>query len=269
MNKPTIILIVGLGHSGSTILERALSAYTDSVGLGEVGLTFRDYKAHGFQAFRKPCTCEESIENCPVWSFISNYDNKDTSLFEFLNHTVKSTHCNVIIDSSKHITQYDKYKVLEKNGQVDLYTILLVRDYRAWCTTRKFKLIKNETGCIAYIMRSWKWMIGYIKMMMHLRSSSHNYLMISYDIFAKSPSIVLSKIRSYANLPAADVLVDSMIPVVNQHAMRGNGMRFNDNENRIIRYSDSWRSDWRTRYLKLFVAGPEMFRHYLMTKFKV
>ena len=77
MAEPGLLLIRGLGHSGSTILDLALGAHPQVVGLGEaVRVLSRPApdEAHkgpqqlrGALRFERSCTCGALAADCPVW----------------------------------------------------------------------------------------------------------------------------------------------------------------------------------------------------------
>lgn len=60
--EPQLLYIMGMGRSGTTILEILLSSGDDAVGLGEATYVFED----GFQA-GKACTCGASVHDCVIW----------------------------------------------------------------------------------------------------------------------------------------------------------------------------------------------------------
>ena len=72
-----LLLIRGLGHSGTTILDLALGAHPQMVGLGEAARILArpaPSDAHrgpaqlrGDLRFERRCTCGEVAADCPVW----------------------------------------------------------------------------------------------------------------------------------------------------------------------------------------------------------
>ena len=77
MAKPGLLLIRGLGHSGSTILDLALGAHPQLIGLGEAVRVLErprlgeEHKGpqqlRGDLRFERRCTCGELAGDCPVW----------------------------------------------------------------------------------------------------------------------------------------------------------------------------------------------------------
>ena len=62
---PGLLLIRGLGHSGSTILDLALGAHPSIVGLGEALRVLEQLR--GALRFERRCTCGALAGTCPVW----------------------------------------------------------------------------------------------------------------------------------------------------------------------------------------------------------
>ena len=73
MAEPGLLLIRGLGHSGSTILDLALGAHPQVVGLGEavrvLSRPMADEVHKGPQQlrFERRCTCGAVAADCHVW----------------------------------------------------------------------------------------------------------------------------------------------------------------------------------------------------------
>ena len=74
---PTLLLIRGLGHSGTTILDLALGAHPQVTGLGEASRILETPKPgeerrgpavlRGSQRGERRCTCGASAMECPIW----------------------------------------------------------------------------------------------------------------------------------------------------------------------------------------------------------
>jgi hypothetical protein len=75
-----VIYILGGGHSGSTLLDMVLGSTEQSFSVGE--LTYFDYyKGYKHENLYRLvdgrlCTCDEQMDDCPIWSKI-NFDQKD------------------------------------------------------------------------------------------------------------------------------------------------------------------------------------------------
>lgn len=64
--KNTVIFIIGAGHSGSTILSKALNAHSSIFALGEISNFEEDYKKD-----MSLCGCATPIRECPFWEKVN------------------------------------------------------------------------------------------------------------------------------------------------------------------------------------------------------
>jgi hypothetical protein len=67
VRKRRIIYVVGLGHSGSTVLDMLLTTGGKTVGLGQVWTVLREEPA---QSRVRVCSCGAAASDCPVWGTI-------------------------------------------------------------------------------------------------------------------------------------------------------------------------------------------------------
>jgi hypothetical protein len=75
-----IIYILGGGHSGSTLLDMVMGSTDQSFSVGEL-MYFDYYKGYKHEKLYRLvdgrlCTCDEQMDDCPIWSKI-NFDQKD------------------------------------------------------------------------------------------------------------------------------------------------------------------------------------------------
>ena len=69
MNRPNIIYIAGLYHSGTTLIDQYLGSDKNIVGLGEVFKFIKDGP-------ESKCTCGMSSNDCEFWGeFAKNKNN--------------------------------------------------------------------------------------------------------------------------------------------------------------------------------------------------
>lgn len=61
--QPVVIYIGGTGRSGSTLLDRILSASQGCAGCGELSYLFEVYRNY----MQHPCGCQNNVEDCEVW----------------------------------------------------------------------------------------------------------------------------------------------------------------------------------------------------------
>jgi len=75
-----VIYILGGGHSGSTLLDMVLGSTEQSFSVGEL-MYFDYYKGYKHENLYRLvdgrlCTCDEQMDDCPIWSKI-NFESKD------------------------------------------------------------------------------------------------------------------------------------------------------------------------------------------------
>ena len=97
---PGLLLIRGLGHSGSTILDLALGAHPSIVGLGEAVRVLEQprlgeahkgpHQLRGALRFERRCTCGALAGKCPVWGPMLTWlpEHEDRSLLEKVDHLI-------------------------------------------------------------------------------------------------------------------------------------------------------------------------------------
>lgn len=264
--RPHIILIVGLSHSGSTILERALACHSEAVGLGEVYHTLRAFTRQGWGRLQRPCSCGTQGQDCPVWSRLSDQPRQapfQDRLVDLLTHAAATNNAKVLIDSSKRRDQAYLYARLQNQGRVHVYPVILVRDYRAWATTSAHKR-RGLTRNWDYLALTWKWLHRHLLMRAKLRWYGLSAPLILFDHFTHNPDRVVQQI--YAQLPASANL-DSAPEQLDlahsqQHALTGNAIRTDPTRNRTIISDDAWRQDPRVTRLRWLTWGPELLRRW-------
>ena len=165
--KHKLIFIIGSGHSGSTLLDKAIGAGENIFSIGEV----KYYNKIIGTANKSHCSCEERYIDCPFWSSIKKEvdpEELDTTIrlqskgvntniksmlhfvYTYLNKAKNSSHLeskvlnlkklylailkesnsNTIIDSSKSITRALIINRLLKS-EFDITFIHLVRNGKA------------------------------------------------------------------------------------------------------------------------------------------
>lgn len=102
MTAPGLLLIRGLGHSGSTVLDLALGAHPQMLGLGEAIRILRAPALHeerrgparlrGDGRFERRCTCGCLAAECPVWGPVLTWlpEHDQSSMPEKLNQLLIS-----------------------------------------------------------------------------------------------------------------------------------------------------------------------------------
>ena len=274
---PTLLLIRGLGNSGTTILDLALGAHPDIVGLGEAARILERPKAgeetRGPAMLRGPyreerrCTCGATAADCPVWGAILQNlaANDDRALTDkmrsLLERTVqhRSDHGHqvaVIVDSF----QDDLVLPMQLSAEVDVRIIHLVRDVRSWLHSRlRASRQAHRFGSDARTLARW-WYLNW-KFERVLKRSGRPVFHLGYEELALRPEAALQKVCAWLGLSFEPSMLK---PGLNSqsHILSGNRMRFDVHKSSTIVYDDSWlrSTNWMIRFAPLIPTIAAMNR---------
>lgn len=189
-SKFSTLFILGLGHSGSTLLGRMLGCHPDAVYMGEM---LRLEKA--LKTPEDLCSCGTRVAECPVWqrrlallpeSVKTDCQHWDLELIERLR---KAEQKAVFVDSSKSRVVRLKSKW---NGPQAGY-ILLVRDPRGALRSALQKGVSFQK----VLKTSEKWMRRYLDF---IRQNSSVCLTIFYEDLIASTEIEMRRLCEFAGL---------------------------------------------------------------------
>ena len=147
--RPRLLLIRGLGHSGTTILDLALGAYPQLVGLGEAAQILERPAAgdeHRGPAqlrrdlrFERRCTCGAVAFQCPVWGPLLEWlpDHDDCPLAEKTLRLLDAVQC-IHPEAQWAVDSYQDDMVLPflEDPELDIRIVHLTRDVRSWVHSR-------------------------------------------------------------------------------------------------------------------------------------
>ncbi|MCF8111443.1 MAG: sulfotransferase [Desulfobacteraceae bacterium] len=239
--KPQVIYIVGLGHSGSTILQYLLAGHPLVVGLGEVR---KLAEGHGWHNEAGNCSCGLEVASCPLWRHLRLIQNESTvEWYKRLAGKVSSLYPNAShwIDSSKSIHSIHPWLKLEHQNLIEgLRVIFLVRDVRGWAvsdeTTRKRK--GRTSRSISLSMLYW-WKTQ--KRILHLlKKNSVGFQIVSYESLIFQTDAQLSRIAAFSEIEETEEnWIDSLKEAV-VHDVFGNRMKNNTSKRTRLTYDDRW-----------------------------
>lgn len=256
---PTIIHILGTGHSGSTLLELLLAAHPEAFATGE--------SERLDSAGTLLCTCGQLAYTCPVWSTVyemypSNslkvFRSKMSFLFniprfrnarkphERINeegyiHASKEiykklsevTGADTIVESSKNT---HRMELLARDCEIPLVGVHVVRDARA-VTWSYLKKRKKYGGKIAPFL---KWIFINIKMeIVKRRLRNVRWIYVTYEDMIENPQEVVHKILAEAGL-SSGITMDAF-RTAKHHQIAGNRLRFSDD--RSIKPHAVWQTE--------------------------
>ena len=273
--RPILLLIRGLGHSGTTILDLALGAHPEIVGLGEAARILERPKAgeekRGPAMLRGPlrkerlCTCGSTAEECPIWGEILQnlavHDDqaltvKMRSLIERVvkHQAEQGHHVAAIVDSF----QEDLVLPLQLTKEMDVRVIHLVRDVRSWLHSRLRASKQAHRFCSeARTLARW-WYVNW-KLERILKRSACPVLHLGYEELALRPEVALRHVCAWLGVSFAPSMLK---PGCNSrsHILSGNRMRFDSQKNNAILYDDSWlrSTHWMVRIAPMIPAVAAM-----------
>ena len=143
MAEAGLLLIRGLGHSGSTILDLALGAHSQVVGLGEAARVLArptpeeahkgPQKLRGDLRFERRCTCGALAADCPLWGPLLDWlpGHDDQPLEQKFNRLVQplaAASPRWVVESFQADEQLLEARSLGRPVRV----IQLTRDVRSW-----------------------------------------------------------------------------------------------------------------------------------------
>lgn len=257
--KKKLILIRGLGHSGTTILDFFLGTHPLIIGIGEGFRTLRGSEETGIprklrtnERHKINCTCDEIVSNCKIWGRTMEYviSNESLGLNEKLSYLLKIIYDEygndkIIVDSS----QSDIQSLDALKEKYDLKIIFLTRDIRSWVNS---SIIKFDRSILKNI---FIWNKFYKNFENYLIQNKLDYLKFSYEEFSLETEFITKKISSWLNLNYNDWNFDFLnskhhdikgvswkfdLPSSKSHIAAGNRIRLDKIKRSKITYDFKW-----------------------------
>ncbi|MCC5931458.1 MAG: hypothetical protein JJU28_19580 [Cyclobacteriaceae bacterium] len=187
MNKKKIVYILGLGHSGSTLIEYYLSSYKNCIGIGEAfkaSFAFQEGNLDKFSEYDL-----ERIEKVPLWNKMAksakeheNAEKQYLAIYDYILHSDEFSKYDLIIDSSKKLAGY---KILSEHYGDQVYAIILYKDVRSWVISSidTMKRKNRKVGLKTKYKLTTKWMRDYYLINRYLNNNNKQHFKISYDLF--------------------------------------------------------------------------------------
>lgn len=236
-----IIYLLGLGHSGTTLLGRLLNAHSRVIATGGTK------NIPLFVSGRKSCTCgatgpdecgywfrvEEALEKRDLTLSQLNFGyedqrNLDTSkLRAYFESVLEASGAEVIVDTSRRRTYFSK---LEQVPGVELIPVHIFKDPRAQYSSNKRKGIGLLRSAWNYNLRG--------KRVRGMEPRGAAVLHVPYENLCRNPQQELSRIMEAAGLSFEEQQV-SAFGEQETHILGGNRQRKDKTSN--IRLDESWR----------------------------
>ncbi len=254
--KRRLLLIRGLGHSGTTILDLALGAHSQITGLGEAvrllekpspgdshrgPAQLREHLRH-----QRRCTCGQIAAQCPVWGpvleWLPEHDDLELSvklrrLLDALAESGAGASGDAphwVVDSYQDDLQLQNLKAPD----LEIRILHLTRDVRSWVHSR------SRDG-----RRHGRWLPGLVPLLRWCRVNACQdrwlqrcgkpVLRIGYEQLALSPKQTLRRICEWLDIAWEEKM---LVPIKHSssHILSGNRMRFDAQKGSSIQYDYSW-----------------------------
>ena len=252
MAEPGLLLIRGLGHSGSTLLDLILGAHPSVVGLGEASRVLLSSSADEFASYQlndwrsvynKPCTCGSMLDECELWSrFFSNWPNRRKESFEDEFSRLISPLSSQSIDWIVESYQSDE-RLLDLHRSVrPVRVIHLTRDVRSWIHSEARRgVTRFGRGRSVGWRGLQRWVRVNWKLEKKLRQSSLQSFRLGYEELALAPEASLKLLCDWLKI---DFCWDMMQPkdFSSSHIIAGNRMRYLAGRRNRIEYDGAWLS---------------------------
>ena len=252
---PTLLLIRGLGHSGTTILDLALGAHPLVMGLGEAARILETPKpgeeTRGPAVLRGPgrwqrrCTCGETAADCPIWGPALDWlvTHEGLSLPDKMNQLMQLATAlppssgelyQVLVDSFQ-----DELVLPEAMPEdVDVRVIHLVRDVRSWLHSR-LKAARQSSQPLPGLRTVMRWWYVNRKFDRALQRCGRPVFRLGYEELALQPEQSLRLLCDWLDLPFTDQMLAPGAHSTS-HLLSGNRMRFDHDRSQSIRYDAAW-----------------------------
>ena len=195
------LYVLGLEHSGTTLISHLLGQHERFLAVGEVAAFFspthmQSYlRKWGDYDDARMCSCSEQWQDCDFWGNLIDLAGHKSSdgllkkyklLFDYCNQ--KYVADKVLVDSSKSLSTLT---LLLENAEYlgisrdDIFVVYAVKDVRNFATSIAAK--EGEKRSIVATYRSFNWWLGENKAALnYLRQSKVNFELYFYDAFAQS-----------------------------------------------------------------------------------
>jgi hypothetical protein len=255
LSSRKLLLIRGLGHSGTTILDLALGAHPRMVGLGEAARILRrplPGEEHRGPAqlraelrHQRVCTCGATAAQCPVWGdlleWLPAHDHlpladKFRRLMEAVSFAgVQAGHADDwLVDSY----QDDLELPSQSFPDLDVRVVFLVRDVRSWVHSR-VRDRRNKGKSLLGVRNVVRWCRVNRRFERELQRCGKPVFPLGYEELALAPDQALGRLCEWLGLEFSEAMLTPGL-ASGSHILSGNRVRFDPQKTRQIRYDASW-----------------------------
>ncbi len=270
-----IVYILGLSRSGSTMLDLILGNNSNFIGLGEAFQVLRPDMNRFNQ--NELCSCGKVTGRCAFWGEASARLKREMpATFEerykiIIDVFIKLYGMDrILVDSSKLL---DPLQLIRRIENIDLKVIYLIRDVRAWTTSRisnrkkspdYFSLNGNYLKRLRYkygrktdifkwivpfitrlpVFYFWIWYLQNKQIINYLQNNRIDYFKMGYDELALQPELMMAKIFDFLGQKYEELFFSSEDS--RSHILVGNIEKSNSKRRQGIFYDNRWmyRNEW-------------------------
>ena len=251
-----VLLIRGLGHSGTTILDLALGAHPQITGLGEaVRLLEKPAPQDGHRGpaqlrgdlrYQRQCTCGLVADACPVWGPMLRWlpDHDDQPLPQKLKRLISELELPGVLSAQESwvVDSYQDDFVLPflEDPSLEIRVIHLTRDVRSWVHSRSRDGRQRGRWLpgLQPLLRWWRLSARHER---QLKRCGKPVFRLGYEELALRPEQSLRRVCDWLGL---DFAPEMLAPVAQSgsHILSGNRMRFDVKKGGAIQYDADWMS---------------------------
>ncbi|MDX2245488.1 MAG: sulfotransferase [Bacteroidia bacterium] len=234
-----IAYILGLGHSGSTFLQLALSTHPDVVGMGEVAKLLKELH-NGVEEKDMPlCSCGEKISTCSVWGDLYpkiKGGDMQASLKEILAHFEKNFPQTTMVDASKSLPFLNEYYQPQYHPEHTIKVILVIRDIRSWLSSVKKTNLRKGRKDYGSVFEGYRWLNTNLRNLRFLKKSKFEYKVVVYEDLVFKYETVMADIYRFLELSPSPGNPNP----ARAHDVYGNRMKNDPSKQGKIVYDHAW-----------------------------
>jgi len=236
-----IIYLLGLGHSGTTLMGRLLNAHSKTISTGGTK------NIPLFVKGQKSCTCgARSPEGCQFWSKTEmalerrglsladldfGYDNQDNldlrQLRLYFESVLEAAGAEVIVDTSRRRTYFAR---LAQVPGVEIIPVHIFKDPRA-------QYASNKRKGMGLLRSVWNYNVRGARIR-DMKPDGPPVVHVAYEELCRNPRGELQRIMAAAGLAFEEEQV-SAFGEMETHIIGGNRMRLDKSS--VIRLDENWR----------------------------